>query len=346
MVEPIRTTRRIRRAAVVGLAASLLGTQPAGARVGGISCVSVEVAVALGSGTAAEHTVSGELCRPVNASSRLQILLSGATYGRTYWDPPYRPSRYSYVRAALAGGDATLKVDRIGVGRSSHPPAQEVTVPSQAHVTHQLVQAARTTGLAGSRWSQVVTVGHSLGSAIALVEAARYQDVDALILTGFLAHAVPVGAPELVANLQPAQLEPRFAGRPMGYLTTAPGSRGRLFYHLPGADAELIALDEGTKETVTPFELATLSDASQTSVDDAVRIPVLSVTGEFDNVFCSTSCRLPDSPAFAESAHYPNAACFRTHVVPNAGHVVNLHRTAPSWFAAARWWLQAGMDCD
>jgi pimeloyl-ACP methyl ester carboxylesterase len=347
-VNAIRTVPRVRAAiaAVVALsAASLLAwSEAAGAGAGRTSCETVELAVSLAPDAPAEHTVSGDLCRPAGGSSRLEILLSGASYGRSYWDPPYRPSRYSYVRATLAAGNATLNVDRIGNGDSSHPSAPEVTVVTQAHVTHQLVQAARSGRIGGTAWRQVLTVGHSLGSAIALVEAARYHDVDGLILTGFLAHAAPVGAPDLVASLQPAQLEARFLSRPPGYLTTREGTRGRLFYHAPGADADLIAIDERTKETLTPFELATLSEASQTSVDERITVPVLSVTGEFDNVFCPASCAGPRSPVLAEPQHYPNAPCFTTYVVPDSGHVVNLHRTAPAWFAVAQTWLRSGMD--
>ena len=70
-------------------------------------------------------------------------------------------------------------------------------------------------------------VGHSLGSGIATVEAATFNDVDGLILTGFLHTFAPaIGA--VPAALYPARDDPRFAGRnlPVDYLTTQPGTRG------------------------------------------------------------------------------------------------------------------------
>ena len=306
---------------------------------GSASCQRIELRVTLAPNAVAQHLVAGHLCRPRRATTTLQVLLSGATYAGVYWDFPLDRPHHSYVEAMRRSGHAVLTLDRIGTGRSSHPPAAEVTFEAQVHTTHQVVQAARRGVFGGMRFKRVVTVGHSLGSAVALVEAARHQDVDGLILTGFLAHATPVGAPELLASLQPASLEPRFKDRPAGYLTNRPRTRGDIYYHRLGARRAVIALDEATKDTVTVGELSGLSAASQRSVDEAIRVPVLSVVGEFDNVFCATSCAATSSPVFAERAHYPNAPSFETYVQPNAGHVVNLHETAPKWFAAASDWL-------
>ncbi len=105
----------------------------------------------------------------------------------------------------------------------------------------------------------------------------------------------------------------------------------------------MIALDERTKETVSPAELATLGDASNDPISQAVSVPVLSVVGEFDNVFCPSSCAAPVSPAFAEAQHYPNAPCFTSAVIPTTGHAVNLHRGASRFFALAGSWI-SGLD--
>jgi hypothetical protein len=57
-----------------------------------------------------------------------------------YWDFPYQPSTYPYVRAATAAGYATFNFDRIGIGNSDHPPAADVTISSNALVVHEIVQ--------------------------------------------------------------------------------------------------------------------------------------------------------------------------------------------------------------
>lgn len=297
------------------------------------TCREVRAAVAVELGEPADRFVAGTLCRPPGADT-LQVLLSGATYGRGYWH-----MGSSYVRSMNRAGFATLSLDRIGIGASDRPPAEAVTVTSNALVAHGVIRAARD-GSLGAKFERVVAVGHSLGSAVALVAAARLGDVDGLILSGFLAHAQPVGAPAFAAALEPAQLDPRLAARPAGYLTTRAGTRGSLFYATAAADAGVVALDEQTKETVTVGELMTLHEASQHAVDAAIRVPVLSVVGEFDNVFCATSCLEPGSPAFAEAARYPNAPSFQTFVLPRAGHAINLHRGARAWLTAARAWLR------
>src|SRR3954454_12848299 len=56
----------------------------------------------------------------------LLLLLSGSTYDHRYWDMPGVGSEYSFVDAAHEAGYATLNIDRLGVGNSSKPPADQV----------------------------------------------------------------------------------------------------------------------------------------------------------------------------------------------------------------------------
>src|SRR5437870_5324756 len=84
---------------------------------------------------------------------------------------------------------------------------------------------------AGGPYQKVVTVGHSLGSMTAWTEAHLFNDVDGIISTG-AAH--PLGNMQgMTANTVPALTDARLApyvGVDAGYTTTAPGSRGPLFY--------------------------------------------------------------------------------------------------------------------
>src|SRR5207237_4336047 len=128
-----------------------------------LRCQPLRLAVALAPGAPANQTVSAILCRPPGRGGTLQILLHGATYSHIYWDFPYRPERYSYVRAMSRAGYATLNLDRLGIGASSHPSADALTRTSEAYVTHQLVQLALSGGFEGGPFEHVVLVGHSLG---------------------------------------------------------------------------------------------------------------------------------------------------------------------------------------
>lgn len=285
------------------------------------------------------YHMRGRLCRPVGWQARpLQILLAGASYTASYWDFPVQSAHYSYVQAATSRGYATLAIDRLGTGASDRPPAEKLTVALHGEALHQVVGHVRSGAIPGVRPRQVVVVGHSLGAFVAQWEAARYGDVDALVVTGAL-RAAPVGAAELVASLVPAQLDPRLAGAPLGYLTTREGTRGELFYNLATADPIVVAADEATKDTLSAAELATLGDATDAAVAAAIDIPVLIVTGEFDNVWCPSGCDAPDSPARTEASAFISAPVVDTLVLSDAGHVVNLHPNAGEWYSVAGQWL-------
>jgi pimeloyl-ACP methyl ester carboxylesterase len=324
--------------AVLLLAGSGLLPAAAGASAAPATCQTVQLAVALAPNTAPTAQVVGWFCAPAPLQGRtVQVLISGATYGHRYWDFDYQPEHYSYVQALTAAGYATLNLDRIGIGQSDHPPAVEVTTASNAFVIHQLVQALRDGRLVGVAVPRVVLVGHSLGSGIATVEAAGYHDVDGVILSGFL-HSSSLGAMFLPPALYPAQFDPRFSARnlPPGYQTTRPGTRGALFYYQAGADVNVIARDEATKETatdgeITDFPLVALAPTSSLGI----QVPVLTVVGAEDGNFCTE----PTCPeALKEPLYYTPAAVLEVVVLPEAGHDLNLHLNAPLWFGLVQAW--------
>ena len=63
--------------------------------------------------------ISLKYCEPTTRnSSRSQTLLllaHGATYNSIYWDFPFKPNNYSFVRFMAAQGYPTLLVDRLGM---------------------------------------------------------------------------------------------------------------------------------------------------------------------------------------------------------------------------------------
>lgn len=141
-------------------------------------------------------------------------------------------------------GYATFNLERIGIGESDHPVQNKVTLEANAFVARQLVQALRNGQL--RNFSHVISVGHSLGSGIAVLEAAKYRDVNGIVLTGFIHNQGP-GFGAVAASVYPAQQNPRFADRnlPDGYLTTLPGKQS-IFFSKPNADPNVIALAEST----------------------------------------------------------------------------------------------------
>jgi pimeloyl-ACP methyl ester carboxylesterase len=310
-------------------------------------CRETTVPVALAPGQAVQYSIFGELCLPPGANPHdvqtVHLAVHGATYSHLYNAWPFEPGTYSYADALMEAGYAVFTFDRIGIGRSSHPPGASVTIDANAFVVHQLVQGLRSGSIGRTAFQRVVLVGHSLGSITSLAEASAYGDVDGVVLTG-ITHAL---SPSAGTSLQfpPANQDPRFAGQDLDddYLTTAPGTRGALFYYLPATDPRVVELDEKTKETVTTAELA-FGPVLAPATSLAIHVPVLIVNGQFDQLVCGDGmaiCASGATLAAAEAPFFAPEACLQTVVTPRSGHDLNLEPSAPDTYAAIRAWSDA-----
>lgn len=309
----------------------------------GEGCRELRTPVALEAGEPRRHEVAATLCGPGKkaAGDTIQVLVSGAGFDRAYWDFPYRPERYSYVRAARRAGIATLSVDRLGSGESGHPPAERVTVESDAFVLHQVVQKARSGSLGPSGFDQVVTVGFSLGGAIAIKEAAEYGDADGVVVTGFI-HNSGSAAREFPSAIHPADEDPKFADEelPEGYVTTRPGKRPPLFFDEENAERRAVSLDERLKATNSPAEAEGFAAvAGNPGLSRQIDVPTLVVVGERDRLLCDDpEC----SAASREHENYGPEA--QVSVIPDSGHALNLHRNAPDTFATILTWTRTRFE--
>lgn len=316
----------------------------------------VPVGVALG-----RQQVLVKLCLPQGkpTPSTVQVLVHGITYDHRYWNiaDPADPQgdRYSWEAAAAKAGYATLAIDRIGAGASTHPPSTLVTIDSNATAVHDVVQALRVGKVASpghpAVFAKVVVVGHSYGSITSFIEASRYQDVDGLILTG-VSHDIrePETPATIEVNSYPALLDPQFTGALLdpGYITSLPGARYREFY-APGTDVDprIIARDEATKGTLTQSEVVNLPVILRTPLD--VRAPVFLLNGGLDGLFCSQSpldLGAPCSNAQALIANErpwlgPRVPSIDAHITPGAGHDLHAFRNSPESFTAAMTWLSS-----
>jgi len=346
-------------------------------------CRPVDVPVALAAERGRDAHLSGQVCYPTNHVDALdgavQVLVAGTGYGRSYWDFPYQPDTYSYVRAAARAGFTTFNFDRIGIGRSTRPLDTEVTIPSNAFTIHQAISQLRSGTVDGVRYGKVVIVGHSLGSLISWYEAGTYHDVDAVIASGILHSFEPVGTTQFVTTLYPAAVDPRFRGSIVdpGYLTTLPGTRGNSFYYLPNTDPAVVDTDERLKETATAEEafgvfqqelpgvvrpVTKLSCAMSPGlcsgaasplvfgVTRDIKVPVLGVIGQYDALLCGRTstnrCSDLGSVRKSESDFYLGRAqrCLTVAQLPDAGHDVNFQRNAQSWFDLANEWSRFTLE--
>ncbi|MEU4674623.1 alpha/beta hydrolase [Amycolatopsis sp. NPDC023774] len=316
--------------AVAVLVLSLFAVSPAVAATG---CHDVEVPGGLPGGV-----VHGTLCAPEGAETVL-VLTPGATYNSTYWDFPYQPDTYSFTRAMNRAGYATMNIDLLGTGRSSKNPPLLLTSAVQAAAVHDVIRHVR------GEFGRVVLAGHSLGSAIDVLEAATYHDVDALLVTGE-EHRVNLAdtATLFGTDLVPAPLDPGFTrtGYGLTELTTATGRRYEAF-HAPGeADPAVVAMDEQTKDA---FALAEAPDAIGiailTTYSGRITVPVLIAMGERDKYFCgylAATCSEPGILA-EEGPYYRGAKSLDAYVLPTSGHDLNLNPRTAQLHAAVTSWL-------
>lgn len=351
-VSTVRSRGGIATALLCALAVAALAPSPARAEEGGFRCGELTFAVTLSPADPTLYNVAGVLCTEGSIHNKtVQVTIHGGTYSHLYWDWPYQPETYSYVRRATAAGYAVLNIDRIGSGRSDRPPAEAVTLPANAHVVHQIVQALRGGNLIVPsfgivRAERVVLVGHSIGSFTSVTEAATYGDVDGVVVTGAV-HAIGPDVATALADFHPASLDPRFAGQniPEGYLTSLPGRRdARYFYYAPSVDPQVIEVDEQTKETVTLAEVAGL--ATWGALSSAIHVPVLVVVGDYDTLLCPEPSCTGSGAAAAEAGFYAPDSCAEVVVMPDTGHNLNLHVTAPLSYDTILEWMDRRVGSD
>ncbi len=275
----------------------------------------------------------------------IQVLIPGGTYTHIYYDWPYQPDRYNYVKYMTERGYTTLSLDRLGYGYSDHPVAETLNFDVAALNTHQIVQYLRA-GALGRRFNTVVTNGYSMGGLTAQVEAATYHDVDALAV-----HAVghglltPASLLRLGTAVYPAVLDPKFAGRlwaiDPGYETTIPGKRD-LFYGPQGTyDSEQLAVEEQTKDTASATELADIALRSYTDQTKQITAPVLWSIGQYDKIWCGTTDDCYTDPMTQQEPDYYQPGLLTASVVPNTGHGVLLGHGGTDYLEDVAHWLAA-----
>jgi pimeloyl-ACP methyl ester carboxylesterase len=284
--------------------------------------------------------VYGRLCEPATGNAdRVQLLVHGATYDSRYWDPAYGDGTYSFAPRANSDGWATLAIDRVGYGRSTAVPSVTLTAITQAITLHQIIGKLRDGAIGGHGFVKVLLNGHSVGAGIALLETSMYNDADALAMSGIAHHLSPTQLTKIfVDDLRPVVTN-------VGYLTTAPGTRGALFY---GSDPDpgLVAYDEATKGMISATEaadvIATAFTLPTTSLGD--RLPTYLVDGQEDQIWCAgllaEDCASSATFQAQEAPDYANAASFTAAIQPDAGHDLNFAANSAQYEQALNDWAE------
>lgn len=322
--------RRLTAAALLATATLLVPLQANAAT----SCQDVTYPVRIGLTplVTSQETVAGRLCVPAGAT-KVQVLIPGGTYDRTYWDVGFEPSTHSFTRSQNNAGFATLALDRIGTGKSSKPLSAFVTASTQASAVHQVISTLK------PRFTKVIVAGHSIGSAMAMIEAGTNRDVDGVLVTGFTHKMNYITVVPVLANMFPAGLD-------LGYLTTMPDTRYNSFHKpgplIPGS----ILFDEATKDVFAATEAVDtiLLNTVIIPISRRINVPVLIVVGN-DTHFCSSGiplmgsdCSSPAALKADEAPFFPAVPRLDTYVLNGYGHSINYAPNAPDYHATVANW--------
>lgn len=331
------------------------------------SVVEKQIVPAPGAGTAAAllsgstepgFTIHGKLCLPEGGAPKTVMLaMHGILYTNGYWNVEYKPDTYNFSQYMNEAGYAVFAIDRLGYGGSSKPPAALVTLDAQAEVVHEIIGKLRRGEIGGHRFHRVMLVGYSYGTATSWRETSKYNDADAILTTAWGSTFQNIPLLRVFTSFRPAQLDPRFRDRPVGYLYSPEGRNQNYFYDLSNVDPEIIKYsNEVLHDTITAGEIAsfypryggiplanapsgkeiTLPLSNQTK---SIKVPTFLVNGTGELFFCGIDqqhCTSSQELQKQESKYFSEAACFRAAVIPNAGHNLNLQRNAPFAYETMR----------
>lgn len=288
-----------------------------------------------------DYDISGIFCKPTKKSPErenvIQVLVHGATYTKRYWSGGAwsndNSSKYSWSRYANKKGYYTLALDRLGNGQSSRPdPLQEVQLPLEADVIHQIIRKLREGSLFHKKFTKVIYAGHSTGSIVGTIIAQTYPtDIETLILTGYAAPVSNAGGSAGGEDYRPAHdILPRFRNLPEYYIAANNEQGTTKAFYYGSYDPAVPVLDFESRGTFTFGELFAISGSSSSPNFQG---NVLLVTGAHDQVVCGSgnpsSC-LPaaQSPVAKAVDLFPKAASFNYILPANAGHDLNFHTNA------------------
>lgn len=346
--------RRPAAAAVAGLAAlAALAVGPAPATraaPAGAQVVSHEITIPVrnSNGTAvpcqtdgASYTVHGRLVAPAsqldpaNPGRAVVLSLHGLGYGEFFWDFQLVPG-YDWAAALASSGIASVVIDRLGYGVTSHPPGMQSCMGGQADIAHQVVQALRggSYSMAGGTavsFARVGLAGHSAGGAIAQVETYSFHDVDALLI---LAWADFGASPQVLAAFAQTGGVCLSGGDPPGYAPLGQNAEEfkALMFHnadpeVVGAATRLRSADPCGDDSSIPATIAT--DAQRVG---SIPVPVLLVIGDNDAIF-------PPPAQERQKGMFTGSKDVTAITVPDTGHALSLERSAPFTRDAVASWL-------
>ena len=258
---------------------------------------------------------------------------------KEYWDRGAwndGNSSYSWRTAANSAGYATLAIDRLGSGASSHPdPLLDVQLPLQMETVHAVIKQIKSGNAGISKPGTYIFVGHASGSSLGASLAQTYpDDVDALVLTAYSSGSSINTSLTLSQQYEPAAISDpkRFGNLSYGYLLgNSLAARTAALYYQGHYDPTIPISDYSSRGVQALGERFSQGP----EVEPAFKGKVLVVTGANDQVVCGSTpareCSLVSDAVMNVNATFSSSTGFE-YYIPQTGRNVNWHYQAPVTF--------------
>ena len=286
------------------------------------------------------YTVRGHLTGPASLLDSADpqsgtLYLHGLELAEWFWQLPV--DGFNHAEELAGSGHVSVTIDRLGYGASDHPPGLKSCIGTHATVAHQIVQQLRAGTYEGEvhpKFSRVALAGHSLGGAIAQVEAYTFRDVDAVAMLSYADAALSLSAILTSTSWGPACA---VGGKP-----SAKGARGYAFFTRNEADyrknfaaqapADVLPHAEAGRSLNPCGDLLSAVPAAAVSALSAnrIKVPVLLLLGEDDLVFDHQRLVLQE-PLYGGPT--------TTTVIAGATHGLTIDANAGEFRAALEDWL-------
>jgi pimeloyl-ACP methyl ester carboxylesterase len=269
------------------------------------------------------------------------LYLHSASFGEFFWTFGAVPG-YDYAGAQARAGSASVVVDRLGYGSSSHPDGNQVCIGADADIAHQIVGQLRAGDYVvdsgdAPRFERVALAGHGVGGLIANIEALTFKDVDGLVTMGYTSNVTRRAFEQFYATRAAclAGGEQLAAGGPGAYtfFGRSPAEfEARAFFSVDRVVREAVsrlrAPDPcGESDSIVPGLLLDVRSLS------LIRAPVLVVCGREDETTPSFTC-----PYLKR--RYTGSRDVSLYFIPKAGHALTLERRAPNFRRRVADWLR------
>lgn len=294
------------------------------------------------------HVLHGRLVGPAALLDdavvpEITVYVHDFATGDWFWRFPDR--RHNFARQMARAGQVSLVFDRLGYDDQDAVDGNATCLGAQADMVHQVVQQLRSgeydSRSAHPRAGKVVLAGHSVGGAIAELEAASFGDVDGLALMSW-SDSGPSARAVQEADVQTQTCmgggDPR-VDRP-GYAYY--GQSRRDFRELlfrsaaPAVQREAAHLrnPDPCGDALTLAPLVTENNESTRSIG----VPVLLLFGADDVL------NRPEGIQLQQQAYQPGTEV-TTHVLAGTGSALPLEESAPKTRRIVAAWLCSHFGC-